>query len=78
MSPELFENKRKVRPTMLSDVWAYGCVALQVGKSVIQPHMRVAIGLNLPIYPGPEPPKALPHHQVRLLSAGCHRRGACA
>ncbi|KAF8706870.1 Protein tyrosine kinase, partial [Rhizoctonia solani] len=29
MSPELFVASPKVRPTNLSDVWAYGCVALQ-------------------------------------------------
>ncbi|CAE6434935.1 unnamed protein product [Rhizoctonia solani] len=30
MSPELFLANHKVRPTNLSDVWAYGCVALQL------------------------------------------------
>ncbi|KAH7312135.1 kinase-like domain-containing protein [Rhizoctonia solani] len=30
MSPELFKATQKVRPTNLSDVWAYGCVALQL------------------------------------------------
>ncbi|CCO31755.1 CBL-interacting protein kinase 23 [Rhizoctonia solani AG-1 IB] len=30
MSPELFMANHKVRPTNLSDVWAYGCVALQL------------------------------------------------
>ncbi|KAF8598234.1 kinase-like protein [Ceratobasidium sp. AG-I] len=30
MSPELFDTRRKVKPTALSDVLAYGCVALQL------------------------------------------------
>ncbi|KAJ1305908.1 hypothetical protein OPQ81_010627 [Rhizoctonia solani] len=30
MSPELFKATQKVRPTIFSDVWAYGCVALQL------------------------------------------------
>ncbi|KEP50788.1 tyrosine kinase domain protein [Rhizoctonia solani 123E] len=30
MSPELFQSTQKVRPTGYSDVWAYGCVALQL------------------------------------------------
>ncbi|CAE7126221.1 unnamed protein product [Rhizoctonia solani] len=30
MSPELFQATHKVRPTGFSDVWAFGCVALQL------------------------------------------------
>ncbi|KAG8753495.1 hypothetical protein FRC12_011520, partial [Ceratobasidium sp. 428] len=38
MSPELFGNKRKAKPTMYSDVWAYGCVALQLLSGLLPYH----------------------------------------
>ncbi|ELU39140.1 Pkinase domain-containing protein [Rhizoctonia solani AG-1 IA] len=38
MSPELFVASPKVRPTNLSDVWAYGCVALQLLSRLMPYH----------------------------------------
>ena len=43
MSPELFTDPKN-KPTVFSDVWAYGCVALEVGPYIKSQHTVKAEG----------------------------------
>jgi serine/threonine protein kinase len=73
MSPELFDKQGKVKPTALSDIWAYGCVALQVNASCFAVHQS-----DVRMYTALKSTQTLPYHQRRFHSLEVNNRGSLA